>query len=100
MILRIEREQRPTHLCVVYDAPGENFRTQLYAEYKAHRPPMPPELAEQLALVRGWSRRSAWPSWRSRASRPTTSSPRWPRWRAAAGMDVVICSSDKDLMQL
>ena len=36
---------RPTHLCVVFDAPGENFRNQIYAEYKAHRPPMPPELA-------------------------------------------------------
>src|SRR5262245_36918339 len=53
MILRIEREQRPTHLCVVYDKTGEhNFRKQIYAEYKAHRPPMPPELAEQLGMVR------------------------------------------------
>ena len=51
MLLRIEREQRPTHLCVVFDAPGENFRNEIYAEYKAHRPPMPPELAGQLALV-------------------------------------------------
>src|SRR5436190_17635566 len=52
MILRIEREQKPTHLCVVYDAPGDNFRNNLYQEYKAHRPPMPPELAEQLGMVR------------------------------------------------
>src|SRR5881394_3956965 len=52
MILRIEREQKPTHLCVVYDAPGGNFRHNLYQEYKAHRPPMPPELAEQLGMVR------------------------------------------------
>ena len=52
MILRIEREQKPTHLCVVYDAPGENFRYALYDQYKAHRPPMPPELAEQLGMVR------------------------------------------------
>src|ERR671936_2653277 len=52
MIMRIEREERPTHLCVVYDAPGENFRYQIYGEYKADRPPMPPELAGQLAMVR------------------------------------------------
>ena len=52
MILRIEREQRPTHLCVVYDAPGDNFRNEIFAEYKAHRPPMPPELAAQLGMVR------------------------------------------------
>src|SRR5438552_5729694 len=52
MILRIEREERPTHLCVVYDAPGDNFRNEIFPAYKAHRPPMPPELAAQLALTR------------------------------------------------
>ena len=51
MLLRIEREQSPTHLCVVFDAPGVNFRKEIYSEYKAHRPPMPPELATQMALV-------------------------------------------------
>src|SRR5512133_1572628 len=50
MLLRIEREWRPTHLCVVYDAPGATFRDQIFAEYKAHRPPMPPELAAQIGL--------------------------------------------------
>src|SRR3954465_1043110 len=44
MLLRIEREQSPTHLCVVFDAPGHNFRKDIYPAYKAHRPPMPPEL--------------------------------------------------------
>ena len=52
MLLRIEREERPTHLCVVYDAPGDNFRNQIFPDYKAHRPPMPPELAAQLGMVR------------------------------------------------
>src|SRR5262245_66443211 len=51
MLLRIEREQRPTHMCVVFDAPGRTFRDDLYAEYKANREPMPPELAAQVELV-------------------------------------------------
>src|SRR5215831_10239678 len=51
MLLRIEREQTPTHLCVVFDAPGGSFRGEIFAEYKAHRPPMPPELAAQIGLV-------------------------------------------------
>src|SRR3954466_916119 len=51
MLLRIEREQSPTHLCVVFDAPGHNFRKDIYPAYKAHRPPMPPELHAQVALV-------------------------------------------------
>ena len=40
MLLRIDREQRPTHLCVVFDAPGATFRDELFPDYKANRPPM------------------------------------------------------------
>ena len=100
MILRIEREQRPTHLCVVYDAPGENFRKQLYGGYKAHRPPMPPELGQQIAMVRrvieafGLAQLEV-PGFEADDIIATLA-----KVAVADGMEVVICSSDKDLMQL
>jgi len=100
MILRIEREERPTHLCVVYDAPGENFRNEIFAEYKAHRPPMPPELAAQLEMVRrvveafGLAQLEV-PGFEADDIIATLA-----RVATAAGMEVVVCSSDKDLMQL
>jgi DNA polymerase-1 len=100
MVLRIEREQRPTHLCVVYDAPGDNFRNAIYGDYKAHRPPMPPELAGQLAMVRrvveafGLTQLEV-PGFEADDIIATLA-----RIGVAAGMDVVICSSDKDLLQL
>jgi DNA polymerase-1 len=100
MVLRIEREQRPTHLCVVYDAPGDNFRNAIFGEYKAHRPPMPPELAGQLAMVRrvveafGLTQLEV-PGFEADDIIATLA-----RIGVAAGMDVVICSSDKDLLQL
>jgi DNA polymerase-1 len=100
MILRIEREQRPTHLCVVYDAPGDNFRNELFPAYKAHRPSMPPELAAQLGLVRrvvdafGLAQLEV-PGFEADDIIATLA-----RTATAAGMEVVICSSDKDLMQL
>jgi len=100
MILKIEREQKPTHLCVAYDAPGENFRKQIYGNYKAHRPPMPPELAEQLEMVRwvidafGLAQVGV-PGFEADDVIATLT-----RIARAAGMDVVICSSDKDLTQL
>src|ERR1700758_4253862 len=34
----------PTHLAVVFDHSESTFRNQLYANYKAHRPPPPPDL--------------------------------------------------------
>ena len=51
MMLRIEREQKPTHLCVVYDAPGENFRKQIYG---IQGPPAADaaRAGEQLGMVR------------------------------------------------
>src|SRR5436190_956830 len=51
MLLRIEREQKPTHLCVVWDAPGRTFRDEIFSGYKAERPPMPPELSVQVELT-------------------------------------------------
>ncbi len=100
MLLRIFREQSPTHICVVFDAPGENFRHQIYSEYKAHRPPMPAELASQMAFVGrvidtfGIQTLSV-PGFEADDVIATVS-----RLAAAGGMEVVICSSDKDLMQL
>ncbi|HPF70690.1 MAG TPA: 5'-3' exonuclease H3TH domain-containing protein [Candidatus Krumholzibacteria bacterium] len=47
-VLRLIETRRPSHLVVVFDAPGKNFRHAMYSEYKAHRKPMPEEMAEQL----------------------------------------------------
>jgi DNA polymerase-1 len=100
MILRIEREQRPTHLCVVYDAPGENFRNRIFADYKAHRPPMPPELAEQLAMARQVVEAFGLAQLAVLGFEADDIIATLAKVGVAAGMEVVICSSDKDLMQL
>jgi DNA polymerase-1 len=100
MLLRIEREHRPTHLCAVFDAPGGNFRHEIYPEYKAHRPPMPPELAAQMGWVHPvidafGIQTLIVPGFEADDVIATVA-----RTAVAAGMEVVICSSDKDLMQL
>jgi DNA polymerase I len=100
MLMRIEREQRPSHLCAVFDAPGENFRHRIYAGYKTERPPMPPELAPQLERVHevvgafGIQTLSV-PGFEADDVIATVA-----RLAVAEKMDVVICSSDKDLTQL
>jgi DNA polymerase I len=56
MLRRLRADYRPQRMVVVFDAPGKTFRDEIYAEYKANRPPMPEELAAQVeplhALVR------------------------------------------------
>ncbi|HEY4393499.1 MAG TPA: DNA polymerase I [Polyangia bacterium] len=100
MIMRIEREERPTHLCVVYDAPGDNFRNEIFAEYKAHRPPMPPELAAQLGMVHQVVEAFGLPQLEVPGFEADDIIATLAKVASAAGMEVVICSSDKDLMQL
>jgi len=47
MLRGILKDLSPTHVAVIFDPKGGTFRNQMYAEYKAHRPPMPEELAAQ-----------------------------------------------------
>ena len=44
MLYRLVDEFKPDHVAVVFDAPGKTFRNDLYAEYKANRPPVPDDL--------------------------------------------------------
>ena len=51
MILKLVREEQPAHIAVVFDAPGKTFRDDIYADYKATRPPMPDELRSQVQPI-------------------------------------------------
>jgi DNA polymerase I len=48
MLLKFLREYPPQHFAVVFDASGKTFRDDLFAEYKAHRQPMPDDLRSQI----------------------------------------------------
>ncbi|HEX5314614.1 MAG TPA: DNA polymerase I, partial [Gammaproteobacteria bacterium] len=100
MLKKMLREDAPTHVAVVFDAPGRTFRDELFAAYKANRPPMPEEMAAQiepllavvealgLALVRepGVEADDVIATLATRA--------------AAAGYEVEIATGDKDMAQL
>ncbi len=47
MLRKLLREFEPEHIAVVFDPRGKTFRHERYPEYKANRPPVPPELSEQ-----------------------------------------------------
>src|ERR1700749_4301593 len=48
----MDPRDKPTHLAVVFDKSEKTFRTDLYPEYKAHRPDPPSDLIPQFALIR------------------------------------------------
>ena len=56
------REQFPAeHAACVFDAKGRTFRDDWYAEYKAHRAPMPEPLVQQIAPIHEAVRLLGWP---------------------------------------
>lgn len=51
MLRKLLREHNPAHIVIVFDAPGKTFRHAIHEAYKAHRPPVPPELKEQFEPI-------------------------------------------------
>ena len=100
MLLRVERENRPTHLVAVFDAPGRTFRDDLYPLYKADRPPMPPELAGQVEIVHRVIETFRIPSLSVPGVEADDVIATLACTAARQGMEVVMCSSDKDLTQI
>jgi DNA polymerase-1 len=52
MLKKLLAEHEPGYIAVVFDAKGKTFRSELYAQYKATRPPMPDELIVQAEPLR------------------------------------------------
>ncbi len=48
MLRKLVADHKTDYVTVVFDAPGKNFRHDMYDQYKAHRPPMPDDLRVQI----------------------------------------------------
>ncbi|MFI4964702.1 MAG: DNA polymerase I [Caulobacterales bacterium] len=93
-------EDAPTHLAVVFDHSEKTFRNKLYDQYKAHRPPAPEDLVPQFPLVRDATRAFGVPCLELPGYEADDLIAAYACKVRDAGGDVVIVSSDKDLMQL
>ncbi|MGL5285794.1 MAG: DNA polymerase I [Aeromonas sp.] len=51
MLRSLLKQYPESHVAVVFDAKGKTFRNDLYADYKAHRPPMPDDLRSQVEPI-------------------------------------------------
>lgn len=50
-LLEIIRNEKPTHICVVFDPPGGSFRNEVYEEYKANRDETPEDIKTSVPLI-------------------------------------------------
>ena len=51
MVRKLISEYQPESMVVIFDAKGKTFRNDMYADYKANRPPMPDELRSQIQPI-------------------------------------------------
>ena len=96
----LNKEEGPTHLAVILDASESTFRNQMYDQYKANRPPAPPELVPQFPLIRDATRAFSIPCIEEEGLEADDIIACYSKAALEAGWNVTIVSSDKDLMQL
>ncbi len=87
-------------IAVVFDAKRLTFRNEIYKEYKAQRPEAPEELVPQFAIIREATRAFNVPCIEMEGFEADDLIATYARHAEAAGIDVVVISADKDLMQL
>ncbi len=94
------KNDKPTHLAVVFDKSEKTFRTDFYPEYKAHRPDAPEDLIPQFPLIREAVRAFEIPCLEQAGFEADDLIATYARLASEAKATTTIVSSDKDLMQL
>jgi DNA polymerase-1 len=100
MVKKLLKDYQPEHMAVVFDAKGKTFRSDLYSEYKAHRPPMPDELKQQIEPLHQLVDALGLPRLVIPRVEADDVIGTLARQAEAAGMDVLISTGDKDMAQL
>ena len=61
MLHKLRKDYAADYIACVFDAKGKTFRDALYPAYKAHRPPMPDDLRNQIEPLHAAIRAEGWP---------------------------------------
>ena len=100
MLRRLRADYVHDYCAVVFDAKGKNFRHEMFADYKATRPPMPDDLRPQAEALPDLVRLMGWPVLVVPQVEADDVIGTLAAQGGAAGWDVVISTGDKDMAQL
>ena len=100
MIRKLIADYAGDQVVVVFDAKGPTFRNDIYAAYKANRPPMPEELREQIAPIHAAIRAMGLPLVCIEGVEADDVIGTLALEASDAGRKVVISTGDKDMAQL
>ncbi|MBS9777371.1 MAG: DNA polymerase I [Gammaproteobacteria bacterium] len=100
MIQKLHDEYQPSHIAIVFDAPGKTFRSDIYEDYKAHRPPMDDELRVQIKPLLQLIESMGYPLIQIGGVEADDVIGTLAKRAVEDNMQVLISTSDKDLTQL
>ncbi len=100
MLRRLIKDYPNSDIAVVFDAKGKTFRDDIYAEYKANRPPMPDDLRPQVQPIHDIIRAMGLPLLIIEGVEADDVIGTLAREATEQGVDVVVSTGDKDMAQL
>ena len=100
MLGKFLKDYEPERIAVVFDASGKTFRDELFAEYKAHRPPMPDDLRSQIEPLFEAVRGMGLPILRESGVEADDVIGTLACAAAKQNLSVLISTGDKDMAQL
>ena len=99
-LLFVRLEKKPEFLVCAFDVAGPTFRDELYEEYKAHRAPMPDDLCMQIPMIQHMLEAMRIPVLGVPGYEADDVLATVARAAEERGLDVYLCTSDKDCRQL
>jgi len=100
MLKKLVEQYQPHYMAVVFDAKGKTFRHDMFADYKATRPPMPDELRAQIEPLHQLVDALGYPRLVVPGVEADDVIGTLATQAAQQGMDVLISTGDKDMAQL
>ncbi|MGE5526161.1 MAG: DNA polymerase I [Rhodospirillaceae bacterium] len=100
MLRKLHKDVRADYSACVFDAKGKTFRDDLYADYKANRPPMPDDLSRQTQPLCDAIAAMGWPLLTVDGVEADDVIGTLARQAEREGMRVIISTGDKDMAQL
>ncbi|MGI8695496.1 MAG: DNA polymerase I [Mycobacteriales bacterium] len=100
MLINVLRDEEPTHVGVAFDVSRHTFRSETYAEYKAGRAETPSDFKGQVSLIREVLEALRIPVLTADGYEADDVIATLTVQAEVAGMDVLICTGDRDALQL
>ena len=100
MLRKLMTDHPTDYIGVIFDAPGKNFRHDLYDQYKAHRPPMPDDLRVQIEPLHQLIKAMGLPLIMYPDVEADDVIGALAQYAEQQGFDVIISTGDKDMAQL